>query len=908
MKIEGFNVFSNKNWSEGRGILVYTSTKLNINEIDKDTWPSSPEYHIMDVALTGKDKLRICTIYRSPSSTVDDNDNLLQLLREIYASETSHLLIIGDFNYPLINWEANYSLAPPNSDTAKFLTTTNECLWHQHVNGPTRTRMGENPTTLDLVFTNEEGMIDTVQTASPLGKSDHCLLYFHFNCYTRRTENASLRYNYKKADKEKLRKRMKTNWDEKLKDPDVDKQWTTIKNRLLDSQEESVPKCNANWSKAKGKIPLNDKAIKTIRRKHRAWQRYIETREESKRLEYVKLRNQVKKLTRSALLDIERDIAKSVKKDPKKFWAYVNRRTKTKSTIPDLEVQDGDRTYRADDNELKAEALGKFFASVFITEPPGDTPLLGLGPQWHFRQHNVVTKEKIRKKIKKMKLGKSAGPDEISPWLLKETEEELLEPLEILFRNSITQMKLPTEWKKARVTAIHKKGPKHLCTNYRPVSLTSIIGKLLESLIRDVIMQHMIENNLLSKRQYGFLPGRSTLLQLLAVLDIWTEALDNGEDIEVIYLDFQKAFDQVPHRRLLEKLRFYGIEDPILGWIQDFLANRTQYVAVGNKVSSSANVTSGIPQGSVLGPLLFVIFINDLPDDLNTETFVFADDTKIFHKSKNIKEDPEIEQDLKSLEDWSKRWLLKFNPSKCVHMIITRQQNLDDIQRKLMDSRVGIRTVLPQAKVEKDLGVNIDDRLTFKEHIGVITKKANKILGVIRRCFTNLNKDVFVPLYTSLVRSHLEYAQAAWSPHNKGDVRKLEQIQRRATRLVNGTNGMSYSERLRFLDIPTLAHRRQRGDMIETYKMLTGIYNQKCIPKLQRSVSRTRGHQFKLFKTRTNRLDVRKFFFVNRITDEWNNLPDYVVCSPTLNTFKNRLDKHWGERKFDISSIWSDEV
>ena len=907
MYINGYDIFTN-NWDRGRGILVFARSSLQVCEINQEDWPNFTEYLVLDVKLKGHDKLRICTVYRSPSSSGENNQMLNGFLRRLNEHETSHILVLGDFNYPAINWSTNTMLTNGTPDQTRFLDTINDNLWFQHVTQPTRERSGSIPTILDLVMTNQEEMVNVINHTSPLGKSDHCMLHFSLKCYSYRDEEQKERYNIKKADTDNIRACMEQDWNSKMLGREVGEQWQNIRTKILELQEKYVPKLKKSSKQDKQNCSLEKDAVKIIKKKHRAWQRYIETKDENKRLIYVRLRNQAKNEARKARKKVEQTVASSVKTNPKAFWAYVNARSKIKSKIPDLEIINDDGKEIITDDREKAGALLNFFSSVFVKESMDSIPTMGPPMNIDFEQENVINEEKIKKKVRKLKQGKSPGPDLVPTWIIKETEEQIAKPLNILFNNSLQQMKLPTEWKLAKITAIHKKGPKKLCENYRPVSLTCIICKIMESLIRDVIMEHMKRHKLFTSKQYGFLSGRSTALQLLKTLDMWTEALDKGESVEVIYLDFQKAFDQVPHKRLLNKLSYYGIKNPVHGWIKDFLQGRNQFVAVGKHTSDKKEVLSGIPQGSVLGPLLFVIYVNDIPGMLQTQSLLFADDTKLFNCGKDAQSiTTGIEADLETLEHWSTRWLLKFNPSKCKKMVITRQQNLTTPPRMLYDHQQGKRTVIEEIAIEKDLGVHIDNNLNFKEHIGTIIKKANKMLGIIRRSFINLDKTIFVPLYTSLVRSHLEYAQAVWSPYLKGDIQRLEQVQRRATKLVNGTKKMNYTERLKFLKLPTLLHRRKRGDMIETYKVLHGLYDHDCVPTLHKATSHTRGHPLKLFKVRTNRLELRRSYFTNRIVDDWNKLPEKVVMAKSLNSFKNQLDKHWGQDKYNISGIWSNE-
>ena len=222
----------------------------------------------------------------------------------------------------------------------------------------------------------------------------------------------------------------------------------------------------------------------------------------------------------------------------------------------------------------------------------------------------------------------------------------------------MTEGQLPDDWKQAKVSAIFKrKGNRKKAGNYRPVSLTCIICKILEGCIRDHIVEHMMVNNIFSKQQFGFIKGRSTVLQLLNVMDSWTMALDNGFSIDSIYLDYMKAFDTVPHKRLIYKLRMNGISPSILRWIEDFLTGRKQQVCVNGSMSKWADVTSRIPQGSVLGPILFVIYINDLPNEIKSDIYMFADDTNVFRTIKTNDYQCILQDDLDELTAWSTKWL-----------------------------------------------------------------------------------------------------------------------------------------------------------------------------------------------------------------------------------------------------------
>ena len=282
--------------------------------------------------------------------------------------------------------------------------------------------------------------------------------------------------------------------------------------------------------------------------------------------------------------------------------------------------------------------------------------------------------------------------------------------------------------------------------------------------------------------------------------------------VDSVYLDFAKAFDTVPHRRLLGKLKAYGIEESILNWVQASLEGRTQEVMVNGCRSESESVISGVPQGTVLGPVLFVIYTNDLPD-VASHGLMFADVTKIFRRITSYDDADELQADIAKLEEWSETWQLRFNYDKCHILTLGKLHNIHHAQRYVMSGNE-----LEHVFDEKDLGVTIDVELTFEEHIARKIRIANGIVGQIRRSFSYLDCETFRRIYCAFVRPHLEYGQAAWAPHRVKEINALENVQIRATKLVDGLAKLDYAERLKRLNLPTLAFRRQRGDMIETYK------------------------------------------------------------------------------------------
>jgi len=321
-------------------------------------------------------------------------------------------------------------------------------------------------------------------------------------------------------------------------------------------------------------------------------------------------------------------VSPPTQKDSGNTPLYVHNQTKLKQSIGGIERPDG--TLTSDESEM-AEILNNFFSSVFTNEHLLSVPSIGLKCLGEPLSCIHLSVECVWKQLCKLNPSKSGGPDNCHPCVFKEVKEGLLQPLFLIFKRSLNEGQLPPSWKEATVTPIFKKGCRSLPSNYRPVSLTSIVCKMLESIIKDNLMEHFTRNNLFATNQHGFHTGHSCVTQLLNVMEDWTNIIDSGALVDIIYLDFQKAFDHIPHNRLLSKVKSYGIEGNLLKWIHNFLTNRKQQVNVRGSYSNWTNTTSGVPQGSVLGPILFLVFVNDLPEVVSSMLYMFSDDTKLYH-------------------------------------------------------------------------------------------------------------------------------------------------------------------------------------------------------------------------------------------------------------------------------------
>ncbi|XP_059843914.1 P-selectin glycoprotein ligand 1 isoform X2 [Hypanus sabinus] len=380
---------------------------------------------------------------------------------------------------------------------------------------------------------------------------------------------------------------------------------------------------------------------------------------------------------------------------------------------------------------------------------------------------------------------------------------------------SVSTGEVLEDWRISHVVPLFKKGSKSNLGNNRLVSLTSAVGKLLEEVLRDRIYKYLDRQGLIRESQHGFVHDRSCLTNLLEFFEEVTRKVDEGKAVDVVYMDFSKAFDVVLHGRLVMKIQSLGIHGEVVNWIRLWLNGRSQRVVVEDCFSEWRSVTSGMLQGSELGPLLFVIYINDLDDNVVNWISKFADDTKIGGVVDSEEGFQSLQRDLDQLEKWAEKWQMEFNTDKCevLHFGRTNQGRTYKVNGRTLRSAVE----------QRDLGIQIQNSLKVVSQVDRVVKRAFGILAFINQNIEYKNWNVMVRLYKALVRPNLEYCMQFWSPNYWKDINKVERVQRRFTRMLLGLEKMSYRERLNRLGLYSLERRRMKGDLIEVYKVMMGI-------------------------------------------------------------------------------------
>jgi hypothetical protein len=568
----------------------------------------------------------------------------------------------------------------------------------------------------------------------------------------------------------------------------------------------------------------------------------------------------------------------------KKLWTFIKHKKTDSIDIAPLK----DSGLLRDAPKEKAEILNKQFSSVFTTDSPSDYPDHSpwtSGRQYPEISEIIVSEDGVRKLLENLDPHKAMGPDGIHPRVLKQLASSIAPALQHIFQKSLNSGQIPEDWRKANVSPIYKKGERYNPANYRPVSLTCICSKILEHIVTKHIVTHLESNNILTNFQHGFRSQRSTETQLLSFTQDVLKNLRSGTQTDVIIMDFAKAFDKVSHWRLCMKIQNYGITGPLNRWIEQFLHNRTQKVVCSGESSEWAPVLSGVPQGSVIGPILFLMYINDLPDEIGATVRLFADDTIAYMTMTGENDAASLQHDLDKLAAWEDKWQMKFHPDKCSILRITRSKT------PLMYNYQLHGHVLKSETNSKYLGVTIDNKLCWNTHISNICRKANSSLAFLRRNLQINQQQIKSSAYTTLVRPQLEYAAAIWDPYTKVKQLELEMVQRRAARYVCRIyeREASVTEMIEQLGWRSLEQRRADLRLTLLYKCIHGLVAVDLSGDLT-PVARYSRHLHPLaFQIPIETKQYIQKSFIPRTVVQWNCLPASVAMAPSIDTFKTGI-------------------
>ena len=814
LRLNGYNLIRNDHPGDVKrgGVCVYIKDSLatRICNVSRLT-----ECIIIELIINNK-KGYIMSLYRSPSQTNDKFDNFLKnfdhTLNQINSLNPSFVMILGDFNAKSSSWCTDDLTS---NEGFQVETVTSFYGFTQLISTPTHI-LPNSSSCIDLIFTDQPSIIMNSGVHSSLHPNCHHQIIF---------ANVNLRieypppyerivWDYKNAHVQYIHQSIHNfNWENLFLGKNANEKVCHFTRTILNIFKNFIPNKTTTFNDSDPPW-ITDQIKNLISLKNQMLQLYLQNGKKNN--EYILIQSSTKTL--SNLIEVSKKnyfdhlSAKlnNPKTSAKAYWKIVKSFVNGKRipSIPPLFVNGHFVTNFSN----KADIFNNFFALQCKTiDNSSVTP-----------NHANFTNDKrlsnlnfdindITNIIHKLNPNKAHGHDGISIRMVQVSCDSIAKPLFLIFKHCFETSTFPMEWKKGNIVPVHKKGDKNLVSNYRPISLLPIFSKIFERIIFDTLYKYLEDNNFFNSNQSGFRPGDSCIHQLISIThDIYRSYDANPtQEVRGLFLDISKAFDRVWHEGLLYKLKNLGIEGKFLFLIESFLSDRYQRVTLNGQTSDWAPVEAGVPQGSILGPLLFLCYINDLPDGLISNVKLFADDTALFSNVTSPIESYNIlNHDLTKITDWAFQWKMLFNPD------ITKQA------KEIVFSRKVIKTNHPQiyfnntpvktCSSEKHLGLILDKKLDFKLHVHEKINKAMKLVGTIKKLSYILPRTSLITIYKSFVRPHLDYGDVIYDqPTNQAFSEKLESVQYNAALAITGAfRGTSRNKLYSELGFESLKDRR----------------------------------------------------------------------------------------------------
>jgi len=887
----------------GGGVAAYISNSIAAirrNDLEQ------PNLEAMWLELrNGNKKFLLCVCYRPPDALVGFWEDLQSAFDAAKLIGIDHMCLIGDLN------------ADPRTHAGTWLqqfSASNNLT--SLVHEPTRITE-TSATIIDQCLSNTSSSVSHVAVLPPVSTNDHCSIVATLLWGTPLGNTATYQrwvWDYSRGDFDGFRNSLSNEtWESCTGTEDIDtvaRTWTEtflniarryIPNKVITVRERDQPWYSAYLRKLK-------------RKKDRLHNRAKSTNSPIDWLQFRNSRNFYISECREAKQNYDLKLAASLRENrSSKNWWHVAKtflRKHQSSQYPPMNNGDNELVT---ENKDKANIFNKHFLTFSNIDSEGSQLPADTSYTDVTKEAIVTNDDEVLSILKSLKTNKASGPDGISPKLLKEAAPSICSSLTKLFNLSFRLGKVPVLWKQANVVPIFKKGDKTLVTNYRPISLLSVVGKVLERVTFKHVHNHLQENKLISKFQSGFTPGDSTVYQLAELYHLFTQAIDQKKSIRVVFCDISKAFDKVWHAGLLFKLKAMGIKGTLLTWFQDYLSGRQQRVVISGSKSEWGNITAGVPQGSVLGPLLFLIYINDIVTVVNSNIRLFADDTSLFVCSDDDQEASDrLNVDLEQLRLWAEQWLINFSPPKTVAMNISFKQRNQQVP--LPDIKFN-EVTLTDVEEHKHLGITFSHNLSWTTHITEISQSAGRILNIMAYLRDMIDRKTLESMFFSFVRPKLEYADIVWADCTQRDAELLESVQKRAARIVSGgIRGTSTETLYNELGWRSLSDRRDIHSLSLFYQIINGASPEYLTEHIPQHV----GDRVPTYGLR-NRSNITPFFtrterfrnsFFPRAVRLWNSLDLSIRNSPSYKSFKAKLMPtnpnscaelyYWGDRQLNI--------
>ena len=745
-------------------------------EIDKDT-------------INKKMNCIVGVIYRPPDTDVKLFNEKMNEILSCIKTEKKLAYLLGDFNLNLLSIDKH-------KDTQDFIDSMYSFSMFPCITKPTRVT-SRSATLIDNLFVNDVLNEDVLSGILYSDISDHFpVFYIDYTCIRPSKPRTFKKRIYSQTNIDTFSRALESNdWSKVLTSEDPQEAYTCFHNIFTDIYNKCFPLRTFRDGYKNRKPWLTEGLKQSIKIKNRMYKRHKKTQNREHEEEYKKYKNKLNNLLTKAERDHYQSLLENNQNNMKKSWKILKEvinKKKTTSSCSRFIVNNSITT----DRKTIADSFNSFFVDIgpnLASKIPNNSTR----PEVFLANNLVnsifikpVVEDEIKLIIKNLKES-SAGWDSISSRIVKTTYSLFLTPLTYIMNISLLKGVVPSELKIAKVIPLFKSGDPTKFSNYRPVSVLPVFSKILERLMYTRLLSFINKNKLLYKFQFGFREDHSPQLALIYLIDKISNALENGEYVLGVFLDFSKAFDTVNHEILFTKLKHYGIRDNALCWFKSYLSNRIQYVSYEGCESTKRNITCGVPQGSILGPLLFLIYINDL--SLVSEklfSILFADDSNMFLTGKN----PEalIESmnfELEKVVNWLNVNKLSLNLKKTHFIIFRRSKEHIVLSNSLKMNDV----VIDMTENTKFLGVIIDQNLNFHSHITYIKGKISRTLGILYKSKKVFDKKVLLTLYNSFIHPLFTYCICVWGRTPQCYLEPLKKLQKRAIRIIAGVNRLAHT-------------------------------------------------------------------------------------------------------------------